>query len=172
MDHYDVIVIGSGAGGGTLAHALAPTGKRILILERGGYTPTVLGDRNRGPVEDLVGRGEGQGNDTSALAAARQWVLSRIPSAKRVTGAFRSGGGAVLVEPELAKWWVPRILAREYDQGFKPAEAKSGIDIGMGLTDKQGATDVRPNTHAAGHARNGGPRARQGPAPAGPAEPA
>ena len=29
-DHYDVIVIGSGAGGGTLAHALAPAGKRIL----------------------------------------------------------------------------------------------------------------------------------------------
>ncbi len=35
--HYDVIIIGSGAGGGTLAHALADTGKRILILERGGY---------------------------------------------------------------------------------------------------------------------------------------
>lgn len=39
MDHYDVIVIGTGAGGGTLAHALAPSGKRILLLERGGYRP-------------------------------------------------------------------------------------------------------------------------------------
>jgi choline dehydrogenase-like flavoprotein len=38
-DHYDVIVIGSGAGGGTLTHALAPTGKRVLLLERGGYLP-------------------------------------------------------------------------------------------------------------------------------------
>ncbi len=37
--HYDVIVIGSGAGGGTLAYALAPTGKRILLLERGDYVP-------------------------------------------------------------------------------------------------------------------------------------
>jgi choline dehydrogenase-like flavoprotein len=35
--HYDVIIIGSGAGGGTLAHRLAPSGKRILILERGDY---------------------------------------------------------------------------------------------------------------------------------------
>jgi len=34
---YDVIVIGSGAGGGTLVHNLAPTGKRILLLERGDY---------------------------------------------------------------------------------------------------------------------------------------
>ena len=39
VDHYDVIVIGSGAGGGTLAHRLAPTGKRVLLLERGGYLP-------------------------------------------------------------------------------------------------------------------------------------
>jgi choline dehydrogenase-like flavoprotein len=36
-DHYDVIIIGSGAGGGTLAHRLAPSGKRILLLERGGW---------------------------------------------------------------------------------------------------------------------------------------
>lgn len=36
-DHYDVIVIGTGAGGGTLAHRLAPSGKRILILERGDW---------------------------------------------------------------------------------------------------------------------------------------
>ena len=38
-DHYDVIVIGSGAGGGTLTHALAPTGKKILLLERGRWYP-------------------------------------------------------------------------------------------------------------------------------------
>ncbi|MEY9848012.1 GMC oxidoreductase [Streptacidiphilus sp. MAP5-3] len=37
--HYDVIVIGTGAGGGTLAHRLAGSGKRVLILERGGYLP-------------------------------------------------------------------------------------------------------------------------------------
>jgi choline dehydrogenase-like flavoprotein len=36
---YDIIIIGTGAGGGTLAHELAPTGKRILLLERGGYLP-------------------------------------------------------------------------------------------------------------------------------------
>jgi choline dehydrogenase-like flavoprotein len=39
MEHYDVIIIGTGAGGGTLAHRLAPSGKRILLLERGGYLP-------------------------------------------------------------------------------------------------------------------------------------
>jgi choline dehydrogenase-like flavoprotein len=37
--HYDVIIIGTGAGGGTLAFRLAPSGKRILLLERGDYVP-------------------------------------------------------------------------------------------------------------------------------------
>ena len=39
MTHYDVIIIGTGAGGGTLAYRLAPSGKRILLLERGDYVP-------------------------------------------------------------------------------------------------------------------------------------
>ena len=37
--HYDVIIIGTGAGGGTLAYRLAPSGKRILLLERGDFVP-------------------------------------------------------------------------------------------------------------------------------------
>jgi choline dehydrogenase-like flavoprotein len=36
---YDIIIVGTGAGGGTLAHQLAPSGKRILILERGDFLP-------------------------------------------------------------------------------------------------------------------------------------
>ncbi len=36
-EHYDVIIIGSGAGGGTLAHTLAGSGKSILLLERGDF---------------------------------------------------------------------------------------------------------------------------------------
>ncbi len=38
-ERYDVIIIGTGAGGGTLAHALAPSGKKILLLERGDFLP-------------------------------------------------------------------------------------------------------------------------------------
>ncbi|MDF2460506.1 MAG: putative glucose-methanol-choline oxidoreductase [Nitrospira sp.] len=37
--HYDIIIIGTGPGGGTLAYKLAPSGKKILLLERGGYLP-------------------------------------------------------------------------------------------------------------------------------------
>jgi choline dehydrogenase-like flavoprotein len=41
-DHYDAVVIGSGAGGGTLARTLAMSGKRILLLERGNFLPREL----------------------------------------------------------------------------------------------------------------------------------
>ena len=46
-DHYDVIIVGSGAGGGTLAHRLAPSGKRVLILERGDWLPREIGELGR-----------------------------------------------------------------------------------------------------------------------------
>jgi len=49
--HYDVIIIGSGAAGGTLAGSLAGQGKTVLILERGGPMP--LADQNMADVELL-----------------------------------------------------------------------------------------------------------------------
>ncbi len=52
--HYDMIIIGSGAGGGTLASALADTGKSILILERGEILP--VEDDNWNPTEVFVKR--------------------------------------------------------------------------------------------------------------------
>ena len=38
-DHYDVIIVGSGMGGGTLAYALKDTGASVLLVERGGFVP-------------------------------------------------------------------------------------------------------------------------------------
>ena len=65
----------------------------------------------------------------------------------------------LLLQPELAKWWMPKILSREYDRSFQPAGAKRGVTIGMGMTEKQGGTDVRANTTTAAPAGNGGPGA-------------
>lgn len=63
-EHYDVIVIGSGAGGGTLTHALAPTGKRVLLLERGDYLPREFENwDSRSVWADLRYRNSGQWRD-------------------------------------------------------------------------------------------------------------
>ena len=49
-ERYDVIIIGTGAGGGTLANTLAPTGKKILLLERGDFLPREMGNWDPGAV--------------------------------------------------------------------------------------------------------------------------
>ncbi|HLG96188.1 MAG TPA: acyl-CoA dehydrogenase family protein [Bryobacteraceae bacterium] len=52
-------------------------------------------------------------------------------------------------QPELAREWVPRVLAARYDPRFRPAPQKSGVLIGMAMTEKQGGSDVRANTTSA-----------------------
>src|SRR5579864_4654802 len=49
-------------------------------------------------------------------------------------------------EPGLGAEWEPRILSSTYDSRFAPAQQKSGVLLGMGMTEKQGGSDVRANT--------------------------
>jgi putative acyl-CoA dehydrogenase len=52
----------------------------------------------------------------------------------------------LLLAPELAAQWLPKILARSYDKSLRPLVEKRGVTLGMGMTEKQGGTDVRANT--------------------------
>ncbi len=52
---------------------------------------------------------------------------------------------ALQFQPDLAADWVPKIVSRQYDPVLKPANQKAGITVGMGMTEKQGGTDVRAN---------------------------
>ena len=58
--------------------------------------------------------------------------------------------------PELAKEWLPRITSLEYDPRVIPAAQKKGCTVGMGMTEKQGGSDVRANTTQARPAGDGG----------------
>ncbi len=53
---------------------------------------------------------------------------------------------ALMASPALFGEWAPRVTTRKYDQAQKPAGLKSGLTLGMGMTEKQGGTDVRANT--------------------------
>ena len=64
---------------------------------------------------------------------------------------------ALMQQPDLAETWIPKILARSYDPEVRPALQKSGITVGMGMTEKQGGTDVRANTSSAAPVNGGGP---------------
>ena len=80
--HYDVIIVGSGPGGASVAHRLAPIGKRILLIERGDYLPrsranwdsqTVFVDGAYQADGDLVRQGQREVSSWFALLCGRQF---------------------------------------------------------------------------------------------------
>ena len=66
---------------------------------------------------------------------------------------------ALRTQPELADEWEPRFLSAAYDPRNRPAPEKTGALAGMGMTEKQGGTDVRANTTVARPVNGGGPGA-------------
>ncbi|MFE2941972.1 acyl-CoA dehydrogenase family protein [Streptomyces sp. NPDC059255] len=56
---------------------------------------------------------------------------------------------ALRADPALAAEWEPRLTAHAYEPGLRPAAGKGGALFGMGMTEKQGGSDVRANTTAA-----------------------
>ncbi|KIP99226.1 acyl-CoA dehydrogenase [Agrobacterium tumefaciens] len=52
---------------------------------------------------------------------------------------------AMMSSPRVQKEWAPKVLSRKYDSSQKPAMQKTAVTIGMGMTEKQGGTDVRAN---------------------------
>jgi putative acyl-CoA dehydrogenase len=64
---------------------------------------------------------------------------------------------ALRTQPELAAEWEPRFLSSTYDPANAPAPQKGGALAGMGMTEKQGGTDVRANTTVARPVNGGGP---------------
>ncbi|WP_409238177.1 acyl-CoA dehydrogenase family protein [Streptomyces sp. PA5.6] len=53
---------------------------------------------------------------------------------------------ALRADPALAAEWEPRLTSTVYDEGMRPASQKAGAVFGMGMTEKQGGSDVRANT--------------------------
>ncbi|WP_086768354.1 acyl-CoA dehydrogenase family protein [Streptomyces bobili] len=56
---------------------------------------------------------------------------------------------ALRTDPELAAEWVPRLTSTIYERELRPAGQKAGALFGMGMTEKQGGSDVRANTTSA-----------------------
>ncbi len=67
----------------------------------------------------------------------------------------RASVGALAAEPAVRDRLLPKILSRHYDPSFRPWWEKSGITLGMGMTEKQGGTDVRANTTRANPSEDG-----------------
>jgi putative acyl-CoA dehydrogenase len=81
------------------------------------------------------------------LRAARFYMAAQIATGHLCPITMtRAALAALAVEPGLATNLSPAILSSEYDRRFMPWWKKTGITLGMGMTEKQGGTDVRTNT--------------------------
>ena len=67
----------------------------------------------------------------------------------------RASVGALAMQPDLLARVMPVLSTKSYDPGFAPWWGKRGMTLGMGMTEKQGGTDVRANTTRAERAGNG-----------------
>ena len=102
---------------------------------------------------------EGTPGDGSYVARnARMHMLAQVDVGHAcpisMTGAVLP---ALKHQPKLHREWATRIKSRSYDSRTVPAHMKQGCLLGMGLTERQGGSDVRANTSTAEPIGNGGP---------------
>jgi putative acyl-CoA dehydrogenase len=91
--------------------------------------------------------------------AAGTYMLTQIESGVYCPIAMTYGAVPALRHaPALAAEWLPRIFARQYDSRFRPASEKTGVLLGMGMTENQGGSDLRTNTTRADFVASDGPR--------------
>jgi putative acyl-CoA dehydrogenase len=81
-----------------------------------------------------------------AARAARLYVVAGVESGHLCPMTMTNAALAALAAaPERFAEWLPRLSARAYEPAFRPWFEKPGVTLGMGMTEKQGGTDVRAN---------------------------
>ncbi len=149
-DAYDVIIIGSGAGGGSLLHALAPSGKRILVLERGEWLPrekrnwdvrAVQLEGHYNPTEqwrDRDGNNLTPGVKYCVGGNTKVWGAATLRLRPRDFGEVRHAGGISPAWPisydELEPWYVAaeRLWRVRGVRGADPTEGAASAPYAHG----------------------------------------
>ena len=90
------------------------------------------------------------------VRAARFYLTAQLETGHLCPITMTSASlAALMASPQLFREWAPRVTTRKYDQSNKPPVEKTGLTLGMGMTEKQGGTDVRANTTKAERAGSG-----------------
>ena len=87
------------------------------------------------------------GQGAHVLRAAQAILFGQLENGAQcpVTMTF-AAVPALKLAPALAEQWLPKLFSREYDPSSQPVAGKTGVLIGMGMTEKQGGSDVRSNS--------------------------
>jgi 3-hydroxyisobutyrate dehydrogenase-like beta-hydroxyacid dehydrogenase len=139
---------------GFIGVGLMGHGAAANIMERGGFPLTVLGHRNRQPVEDLVGRGAVEATDPAAVAAASDVVILCLPSSAEVEATVYGAHGLldalrpgmVLIDATTADPASTRKIGADL-----AARSCAMVDAALGRTPKE-AEAGRLSTYVGGDA--------------------
>ena len=100
--------------------------------------------------------GETETGRRHQIRAARYYLTSELETGHLCPITMTSASlAALMANPKLFREWAPRVASRKYDPSQRPPVEKSGLTLGMGMTEKQGGTDVRANTTRAERASDG-----------------
>lgn len=81
------------------------------------------------------------------IRAAKFMLISQLETGHTCPLTMTNASvAALMTSPQLLKDWMPRILSRKYDASQRSPGSKTGLTLGMGMTERQGGTDVRANT--------------------------
>ena len=95
-------------------------------------------------------------NVRSVARAARLYMTAQAECGHLCPMTMTNAAVAALAhEPSLANQWLTKIRARQYDSSQRPIAEKAGVTIGMGMTEKQGGSDVGANTTQAHETEDG-----------------
>ena len=91
--------------------------------------------------------GESETGKRHQVRAARFYLTSQLECGHLCPITMTSASlAALMAGPKLFREWAPRVTTRKYDQSNRAPVEKTGLTLGMGMTEKQGGTDVRANT--------------------------
>ena len=100
--------------------------------------------------------GEAEAGVRHQARAARFYLTAELECGHLCPVTMTSASlAALMANAKLFREWAPRVTTRKYDQSQKPPVEKVGLTLGMGMTEKQGGTDVRANTTRAERAGSG-----------------
>ena len=100
--------------------------------------------------------GEAEIGRRHQVRAARFYLTAELETGHLCPITMTSASlAALMASPKLFREWAPRVTTRKYDQSQKPPVEKTGLTLGMGMTEKQGGTDVRANVTRAERAGSG-----------------
>ncbi len=132
-------------------------GRRLDIVEfHPAYHALMRRSITNGLHSSIWENGEAETGKRHQSRAARFFLTSELECGHLCPITMTSASlAALMASPKAFREWAPRITSRKYDQSNKAPVDKAGLTLGMGMTEKQGGTDVRANTTKAEKAGNG-----------------